>query len=685
MTSAGADKLTAANAALAGALLAGAAAAGVCPWHAPLALTAVAAAAFRTPRTILCLLAFLLVLGGSCLRSALTKRPDLGTREFRARTVLVLDDARISAVPGLGGGVRTATAKLRSCTDPVNGETLPGGDAPVALVLSADCSLPPYGSVIEAEGIVTPLGNSADRDSFLARLKLRGVAAVVRCEKFRALGRETTLRTLLADGRDAMLRRLFDGVSSPEVRKLAAGLFCGVASGLPGEVREDFGAAGIIHIFSVSGMHVAVLALCFAWLLRSLPFRRRGLLLALLVWLYVLMTGAGTPAVRAGAMVTLWVLLRSALLRLRGSDVLCWTATLLLLLDPTLVADPGAQYSFLITGALLLLAERRDERSFPRREHSDFVPALFSSRLRQFSSRLLPRAKALGLGAGTAFLAGAAVSLRTYRSRLGTGAVAANILLALLMPGFFAVFFVQLFMGCLGAGRFTAPGFEWAFLRLRDFAAFFAECFPDAGAAPPHPVLALVYVLALLTLLRSRRRAVGLAAAVVLGAIALRQLVLPYTLPPAVLIRSAVYGKAPLVAVADPARRRAVVANAPDAAGSRRAAEFLRSRGIREIELFSAVPGGVSKGGAAALEREFKIAVRAENPEKSRDLCRMTPLEGGFRLDYFDPGSKLYFGVAVTAGDSGCAAVVEHRGKRVSRELPWSIDPEEWEYGFTDD
>ena len=73
-----------------------------------------------------------------------------------------------------------------------------------------------------------------------------------------------------------------------------------------------------------------------------------------------------------------------------------------------------------------------------------------------------------------------------------------------------------------------------------------------------------------------------------------------------------------------------------------------------------------------------------ENGMKNCDPCRMTPLKNGFRLDYFDPGSKLYIGVAVTAGDAGYEVTAEHRGKRVSRSLPWSIDREEMEYEFAD-
>ena len=694
MTFAGGKDIGAAAAALAGALLAGATAAGGLPWYVPTAAILTAMAAFRRPWTILCGIVFLLGTGAFLLRTALFPPPDLGMRDFRTRAILVLDDARISALPGVNDGVRTVPAKLRGYGCPVTGRTLPGGDAAAALIFPEDTFVPPCGTVVEAEGTLSVLAAADNGDDFIARLKRRGVTAVVRCEKFRRLGRETGVRTILADGRDAMLARLFDGVDSPVARKLAAGLYCGVASGIPGEVKSDFAAAGIIHIFSVSGIHVAVLALCFAWLLRSLPFRIRGAALAALVWLYVLMTGAGTPAVRAGVMVTLWALLRMSLLRLRGSDVLCWTAALLLVLDPKLVADPGAQYSFLITGALLLLAERRERRRFPRRDVPDFVPPLFSSRRRKFANKVLTRAEMLGVGAATAFLAGAAVSLRTNRYRLGTGAVAANVLLALLMPGFFVLFFIQLVMGLCGAGRFTAPLFEWAFLRLRDFAAFFAEHFPDAGAMPPLWSVTLVYILALLTLLRSGRNAVRIAAAVVLGGIALWQLARPYALPPAVLVSSSGHGRPPLVAVAEPARRRATAVNVSDAGTARRAAEFLRRRGIREIELLHmSSPDGAAKSGVAALERELKVrrfrsasnaAADAENGNSSGDPCRMTPLKNGFRLDYFDPGSKLCFGVSVTAGDAGYEVAVEHRGKRVQHDLSWSIDREEWEYELAD-
>jgi len=678
----------AAAAALAGALLAGMTAAGTISWYLPAAALLLALAAFRKPWTVLALMLFLAVLGGYEAKNALAPLPELGPRDFTSQLTLVLDDARISSLPGLNGESRTVRAKLRSFTDPATGKRSSGGDSSVVLMLPEGTSIPPYGTVVEARGTVSPLAGSGHRDEFLDRLKRRGAVAAVRIDDWRTCGREAGVRGTLADWRDAMLARLFDGVRRAEVRQLAAALYCGVVSGMPGEVRREFGAAGIIHIFSVSGIHVAVLALCFALLLRSLPFRVRFPVLAVLVWGYVLMTGAGTPAVRAGAMVTLWALLRVCLLRLRGIDVLCWTAALMLAVDPLLCIDAGAQYSFLITGALLLLAERRRGKDSPPRE-ADFVQDHFTSRPKRFIDRKLKYFRMVAAGAVTAFLAGAAVSIHNGRRQLGTGAVAANVLLAAAMPIFFVLFFVQLGMGLCQAGRFTAPLFERAFLGLRDFAAFFAGNFPDAGLAPPHPAVTLIYILALFALLCAGRRSVRYAAGGVLAIIVVWQLAKPYTLPPAVLVHAAEYGRPPLVAAADPARRRAVVVNAPDAGSARRAAEFLRLRGIREVEvLTSSSRDGAPKAGMDALKRELAIRqIRVSDAEKAAsngDPCRITPFENGFRLDYFDPGSKLYFGVAVTAGDSGYEAVAERGNFRARRLLPWSIDREEWIYEFTE-
>ena len=690
--------IPAAFAAFAGALCAGALAVGVLPW--PVAVLPLAAGWWflRRPAALLLTVGFLAVAVSFALREACAERLPGDGRPFAAPMELVVTDPRVSRAVPAEPAPRLLRAELRSLDRSPGGarrfdglrvliETPPGSAAPV------------YGTSIRAEGTVIPaddLLKGAD-GGFALRLKRQGAAAVVRANAWHPSGRETSVRSRLLDLRDALLERLFRGVKSQAARRLAAALYCGVSSGLSGTMRQDFAAAGIIHIFSVSGMHVAVLALCLGWLLRFLPFRLRGPALAIPVWLYVLGTGAGTPAVRAGAMITLWALLRMMLLRLPGIDILCWTATLLLVADPAVVTSPGAQYSFLITAALLLLARRRDEEARPFRSATDFVPYSFRSRGMKFAAWLRSRAKLILLGAGVAFLAGAGIALRIETHRLGTGAVAANILLALALPGYFALFFLQLAAGAFGAENFTAPLFEWAFLRLRDFAAVFGGFSSAFPAAPPHWGVAAVYTLALLTALRVRSAKARIAAWSVAASIGIGVLLRPFFMPPALYVRSGGSGRPAVAAVAEPARGRGAIVNLPDVESAFAAAEFLLARGIREVDLLAASsPRGVSPSAVEALRKIMPIrrirpaaassapfgGAHFENPELHRDLLRVVPAKNGFRLEYSDPGSKLCFGTVVEDGDAGRTVVVEHRGRSALRLLPWNVRPESWEYGF---
>ena len=69
-------------------------------------------------------------------------------------------------------------------------------------------------------------------------------------------------------------------------------------------MSDDFKASGLAHVLAVSGQNVALLA-ALAWpLLAAAGLGRRGRLIgvALLIALYVPVTGAGPSILRAGVM-----------------------------------------------------------------------------------------------------------------------------------------------------------------------------------------------------------------------------------------------------------------------------------------------------------------------------------------------------------------------------------------------
>ena len=161
---------------------------------------------------------------------------------------------------------------------------------------------PDFGALVTAEGVfaLPDSGNEEFRNfNFRTYLEARGADRLLRIDDFQVAGRAPGWYGKLLDFRDLLLTRLLSGVDSDTVRNLAAALYFGVDGGVSGSGRELFVASGTIHLFSVSGMHVGVLALLF-WLVSSpLRFEWRWPLVVAALAAYVLGTGANPPALRA--------------------------------------------------------------------------------------------------------------------------------------------------------------------------------------------------------------------------------------------------------------------------------------------------------------------------------------------------------------------------------------------------
>ncbi|MBM4380401.1 MAG: ComEC/Rec2 family competence protein, partial [Deltaproteobacteria bacterium] len=145
---------------------------------------------------------------------------------------------------------------------------------------------------------------------------------------------------------------------------LAAGMRAGMDEGL----ERDFARSGLAHVLSVSGVHVAGLALaCVAALrlflvmlwseARRWDVRRLAAPLSLpLAWLYVAWTGWQGPAVRSAVMLSLGVIALAAARRPDAPSLLGWAALCMCAAWPAGVADLSLRLSFLALAGLLVLA-----------------------------------------------------------------------------------------------------------------------------------------------------------------------------------------------------------------------------------------------------------------------------------------------------------------------------------------
>lgn len=142
-------------------------------------------------------------------------------------------------------------------------------------------------------------------------------------------------------------------------KNLVSAMTLGARESLSGELNDDFSRAGVNHILSVSGLHVAIV---FALMRFSLFFmgypprmrRLRDIVIVCCLWGFALVTGCSPAVCRAVLMATMLVL---AGLLGRGTSSLntvLFSAWLQLLVNPLLLYDIGFQLSYLAVIGLVL-------------------------------------------------------------------------------------------------------------------------------------------------------------------------------------------------------------------------------------------------------------------------------------------------------------------------------------------
>ncbi len=186
--------------------------------------------------------------------------------------------------------------------------------------------------------------------------------------------------TVLARGRGSfVLNRLvtpvrtyifgvIDRVLPGDEGSLLVGLLLGGSQGLPKDVQEAFKDAGIVHVLAVSGMNVSIVVGVLWVLLSALGVRgwRRFWAGVAGVGFYVLLVGWSAAPMRAGLMACAVLLSTPTQRRLSPVASLCVAGFVLLLIDPAMLFDVGAQLSFAATLGIALVvgpAERMFRRA----------------------------------------------------------------------------------------------------------------------------------------------------------------------------------------------------------------------------------------------------------------------------------------------------------------------------------
>lgn len=229
----------------------------------------------------------------------------------------------------------------------------------VMITLRRDSSLsspPDYGDIIQFDNQIQDVPpaynpNEFDYRGYLARRGIHQQAylepsayTVVGREGHPVLSRIFAVRAYFVDKFRTYIR---DEVAFA----ISSALVFGYRSEMDQATLSAFTNTGTIHVLSVSGLHVTLVFAMLTFLLKPMDRIRFGrdarfVLVLLAIWAYVVLTGLAPPILRAGIMITFFVMASWSGRRQSPINTLVASAFFVLLFDSTMLWDIGFQLSY---------------------------------------------------------------------------------------------------------------------------------------------------------------------------------------------------------------------------------------------------------------------------------------------------------------------------------------------------
>ena len=197
-----------------------------------------------------------------------------------------------------------------------------------------------------------------------AQLRVESSKQVVRIRTAEYLRLDRPL-AMMTEGALATIERYVPFGQAP----LTAALVLGQREQAHWELQEELLATGTIHMLSISGMHIdmVAVALMVAGLMLRLPRAPTLIGIVLICGLYAMLCGANPPVARAALMLTAACIARLLRWQLTSLNILAGAALLLLIQRTSIAFEIGTQLSFMTVAVLILTFPILQQRQTPLR------------------------------------------------------------------------------------------------------------------------------------------------------------------------------------------------------------------------------------------------------------------------------------------------------------------------------
>lgn len=148
-------------------------------------------------------------------------------------------------------------------------------------------------------------------------------------------------------------------ITSLDNKAVLSAMLLGIRSLISDELYDAYTDTGAVHVLAVSGLHVGIFSLILHWLFGFIPSDRKWISVAklivtlLVIWLFVLVTGAAPAVTRAALMCSFLIVGHAIDKQASTYNILCLTAFVMLLWNPYMLFQASFQFSFLALLSIL--------------------------------------------------------------------------------------------------------------------------------------------------------------------------------------------------------------------------------------------------------------------------------------------------------------------------------------------
>lgn len=216
---------------------------------------------------------------------------------------------------------------------------------------------------------------------------------------------------------------------APEVLSAIKGITLGVTEDSPDGFTDDFRFTGTMHLFSVSGLHVGMLAVIIWFVLKAarLPRLWAVSLSIPALFFYVAVTGLKAGSIRSATMASVLLIGLALFRRSPMLNTLAASAFLQLAFDTNILFSAGWQFSYIVVFAILVVAGPIERWITSRHAPDPFIPPKLLTRRERLGFDAWKHLAGLSAVSAAAWI-GSLIPTITYFHLISLSAFGANLL-----------------------------------------------------------------------------------------------------------------------------------------------------------------------------------------------------------------------------------------------------------------